>query len=233
MGAGWAGAAETVNYRGAEVVKVEILKASEKGPLLYADPGRMAKWLAVFRVSGKDGEEKLLKIAMHSPVRSFRSPANELAGRRFDLKIEPGGESAPENEIRLTIARTAVAEGVKDDAVQASVAVDKKEYRWGEVVKIKVKASVPEVAIRFRCRIYVEDPAGEWRESIPSLVANGPKQEEPVYELPGDGELAWDYRKKPGYFRPTPGKNYAVVVEILGDKDSQMIMSSAFQVSKP
>lgn len=215
------------------MVKVEILQASDKGPLLYADWWKTARWLAVFRVAGEDGKEKLLKIALHSPVRSFRSPANELAGKKFDLKIESGGDDAAANEIRLTITRPAVAEKVKAEVVEASVDVDKKQYRWGEVVKVKVKSSDAEAMIRFRCRIYYEDPAGDWREILPSLVADGPKQEEPVYEIPGDGELAWDYRKKPGYFQPTPGRSYAVVIEILGEKDSKLIRSSAFQISKP
>ena len=99
-----AGAVEPVTYRGAEVAKVEILKASEKGPLLYADWWRIAKWLTVFRVTGEDGKEKLLKIAMHSPVRRLGGIYG-LKGKNYDLKIEPGGDDAAANEIRLTITR--------------------------------------------------------------------------------------------------------------------------------
>ncbi len=108
LGAGWAGAAETVTYRGAELLKVKILRASDKGPLLYADWQRMAKWLAVFRVTGEDGEEKLIKIAMHSPVRRHGGIYG-LKGEKYDLKIEPGGDDAAANEIRLTITRLAEA----------------------------------------------------------------------------------------------------------------------------
>lgn len=109
------GAVENVGYKGAELVKVKILRASDQGPLLYADWWRMAKWLAVFRVTGEDGKEKLLRIAMHSPVRTLGGTYG-MKGKKYDLKIEPGGDDASPNEIRLTVKRLAeVPDGKKID----------------------------------------------------------------------------------------------------------------------
>lgn len=104
LGSGSAGAAGTATYKRAELVRVKIIRASDQGSLLYADWWRMAKWLAVFRVTGEDGEEKLLKIAMHSPVRMLGGTYG-LRGKKYDLKIEPGGDDAAPNEIRLTVTR--------------------------------------------------------------------------------------------------------------------------------
>lgn len=126
-----------------------------------------------------------------------------------------------------------VAEEIKPADSLLKVVLDQKDYKLGAEVRItisegKIPADVKPEDIKFRCHVYAYLDGEGYREMIPSLEANAPKQMEPIYTFSTTKSLVWSYKDKPEYFQPIVGRHYMIVLEFTHRENLPMAHSQTF-----
>lgn len=126
-----------------------------------------------------------------------------------------------------------LAEEIKSTDSLLKVELDQKVYKLGAEVHISIKegklpAGVKAEDIKFRCHVYAYVDGKGYREVVPSLEANAPKQMEPIYTFSTTKSLVWSYKNKPEYFQPKVSRHYMIVLEFTHPSNSPMAYSQSF-----